>query len=188
MITHSILEAWDVVVTALASLVGQVQTDTHIEADDDKRQYVTKSGARAQSQIVEETAPFELATGPFGIFSEQPDVTAIEEGRAFQVSQDGESIFQVRFELQVTGPIDIGIGIVLVVHVETARTDAADREGADTVGATDIELFVIRRGPGIAIAVDGARHDAADQMMFWGQLMVIPEFSGSFDELRKGVA
>lgn len=188
MITHSILEAWDVVVTALACLVGQVQTDTHIEADDDKRQYVTKSGARAQSQIVEETAPFELATGSFGIFSEQPDVTAIEEGRAFQVSQDGESIFQVRFELQVAGPIDIGIGVVLVVHVEAARADAPDREGADAVGAANIELLVVGRGAGVAVAVDGACHDTADQVMPRGQLMVVAELGGSLDELGEGVA
>ena len=45
MITHSILEAWDVVVTALASLVGQVQTDTHIETDHDKVHVITKPKA-----------------------------------------------------------------------------------------------------------------------------------------------
>ena len=188
MVAHAFLEAGDVVVARLARLVGQVQADAHVETDDQEVHVVANAEARAQRQVFQEASGLEAAAGAVGIVAHQPDVAAVEEGGPTQVAHDGEAILQVGLELDVARAVDVGILVVVAALVVAARSDAADGEGAHTVGAADIELLVVRSGARVAIAIDGARHDAPHEVLLVAQEAGVARLGRSFYKLSEGVA
>lgn len=45
VVTHAVLEFRDIVIAFLSGIVREVQTDTHVETDDDKGEVVTQAEA-----------------------------------------------------------------------------------------------------------------------------------------------
>ena len=45
MVTHAVLEFRDIVIAFLSGIVREMQTDTHVETDDDKGEVVTQAEA-----------------------------------------------------------------------------------------------------------------------------------------------
>ena len=99
-----------------------------------------------------------------------------------------ERTFQIGFKLDVTCPVDVGIGVLLIHIAITSRTDAPDGKGPDAVGSTDIELLVVGRGTGVAVTVNGTCHHPAYQMGLLAHGPIIAGLQGSLDELGKGIA
>ena len=48
VVTHAVLEFRDIVIAFLSGIVREVQTDTHVETDDDKGEVVTQAEAGSQ--------------------------------------------------------------------------------------------------------------------------------------------
>ena len=92
-----------------------------------------------------------------------------------QVAQDREAVFQIGFELDVAGLIQIAV--FRVGRAVTARPDASDRESPDTVGAADIELFAVRSRDRIAVAVCDSGHQASYQVLLLSEIIVVPYFA-----------
>ena len=48
VVTHAVLEFRDIVIAFLSGIVREMQTDTHVETDDDKGEVVTQAAAGSQ--------------------------------------------------------------------------------------------------------------------------------------------
>ena len=120
------------------------------------------------------------------VFTDQPDVTGVYECSPVQVAQDRETIFEVGFELQVAGLVEVAVSSLF--GKVTARADRTDRKGTQTVGSPDIKLFAIGSNPGVPVTVDGTRHHASDQMLVMADLIIVAYLGCPFYELGKLVS
>ena len=120
------LEAGDVEIARLPGVVREVEGDAPVETDDEEAEVVSQADARAQRQIVEEFGELELhlveedlfafillfrrdvmtiliiASGIFIYGNElvaiqSPYVACIEEAGAFEVAEEGCSVFEVGY-------------------------------------------------------------------------------------------
>ena len=144
VVTHAVLEFRDIVIAFLSGIVREVQTDTHVETDDDKGEVVTQAEAGSQARSLRSLPHFSCPPGTIRIVSDQPDVAAVEEGSPMQVAKDREAVFEVGLEFKITRTVDVSVFIVVAVLVVTSGTDAADRKSTDAIRSADVELLVIR--------------------------------------------
>ena len=116
------------------------------------------------------------------VVTDQPDITGIDKSRPVQVAQDRETVFEIGFELQVAGLIQITV-CILFLRTIAARTNRTDRESTQAVRPTNIELLVVRRYAGISVTIDSSRHHTADQVLVMTDLIIVTDLRRSFHEL-----
>ena len=189
MHAQPIAEIRDVVVPALARIIGHMEGDATIDADDEELQVVAQTEACPECEVLQEAAPLHLPARAARVVVYRPDIPGIEEGGSVQIAEDGEAVLEVGFQLQVAGLVDVAV-LVGSVGDEASGADAADGKCADAVGAADVELLVVgcRVVLRVAVAVDDTRHESADEVVPLLELVVVADFRRELDKLGEGIA
>ena len=187
--SETVLETGNVVVALLVRVrIGGVQADAEVGADDQVADVVAQSEARSQRDVVQEAFPFEFGPGTFGVFLQQPDVSGVEEDGPVEPAHDAEAVFDVGFQFKVARLVEVAVAVVRGRAV-AARAERPDGEGADAVGAADVELFAVRHHLRIAIGVARADEETRRQPVVAAADAVVElHFADLLDELRKTVA
>ena len=147
MQSHTVFEPGNVVITALAGVVGYVEGDTPVQTQHKEGEVVADTYTCAQRNAVEELAGIDIATGAGFVLAHEPYVAGVEEGgtvevTAQEVGQDAETVLYVGLELDVARLVYIRV-LRVGGRMEMPWTDRTDGEGTNAVGSAHIELFVV---------------------------------------------
>ena len=119
-----------------------MQTDTHVDAEQDVGQVHADAGAPGGGQAFREGRHFQhgaIVRSRFGIV---PDIADIDESGSFQAPEQRETILDIGFQTDIAGLVRDDEGLV---EGGTARTDAAGLPAAETARAAGIELLFERQ-------------------------------------------
>ena len=78
-----------------------MEADSAIYPHDDELQIVAQSHSRTEREVLQETAPLQLAAGTVRVFVNQPNIAGIEESGPLQIPKNREAVLQVGFKFQV---------------------------------------------------------------------------------------
>ena len=84
-----------------------MDADAEVEAQDEEVQVIAYAYAGAEGDGLAEVGHVDFAAGLLLIVTDEPDVAGVNEGGAVQVGDDGEAVFDVGFELEVAGLVDV---------------------------------------------------------------------------------
>ena len=151
-----VLEAVDVVESALACVVRHVKTDTPIQAQHQEFEVVTETDARAHCQLAIEAAEAEIARlhrlcKALLIDVVVPHIASIEKQGGVETAKQATAVFKVEPQLDVTVLEHVGHLAVAGVQHKPARTHPTQGEGTQVVGTAHIEL--LGKGGIVAVAV-----------------------------------
>ena len=177
-------EAAHIVVAALAGIVGRMDTDSYIESEDEEVKVVAQAGACAEGDILEELAGVDGSTRTGRIGLHEPGITCIEEDGPFEVAHDGETVFSVEFELDVTDLIDITP--LRVRWMVAARTYRSNAKSTNTVSTSHIEEVGIRCHRRVAVAPYGSEEGTGSNIAACGDGEGVAVLGRELQILSKG--
>ena len=142
MKAQTILKFRDIVVSALARFVWNMQGNTQVETNHQEGQIVAYTYPGIQGKALRKVLQGELSTRTIRVFPHQPYIAGIEEGCSIQIAKYRETILHIGFELDVSRLVEIAILGVLSRIIGT-RTDGTNGKGTKAIGTSDVELFAI---------------------------------------------
>ena len=110
---QAILELGDVVIAALACVIGDMDAYTQVGTHNDHRHVESQTHTSAQRQLIEEITHLELAAGTVIIILQQPDIAGIQEYSALEVAQNRETVLGIGFKLESSGLVIISVAITI---------------------------------------------------------------------------
>ena len=182
MKAECIPEGRSIKISSTVGRVREMQRITDVEPKDEHVHIVTKAYTGTRSDIVEKMFPFELSTGTCMIVTHKPDISHIEEDRSIQITDQSETVFGIRFELNIADLIDICIRIV-TIGGKTSGTYATDRKSTDAVCSAYIELLAVRCLHGVAVTVNHTATDTESKSVITVNIMVVTKFGRDFQKL-----
>ena len=159
-----------------------MQCHSPVETEYKEVQVVTQTGTGTQSNLFREILQRQLSIRTVFILTHQPDITCIEKNSSVQVAENTEAVFHVCFHTDIAHVVDIGILFLFIGWIATGP-DTAGRIGTDTVGATNIELFGIRRSRCISVGPDYSSCNTGSNHLVLVYPVVIAEFRIQLQEL-----
>ena len=128
-----LLEAWNVVESALTSIVWQMQTDSPIHSNHKHSHIVADTHSSAYSQLLVELIKLEgLERGKIGIL--HPDITGIQEQRSFKLPEKSSTLLCIQIQLQISRLVD-EVDSAIISFIFT-RTQFSDSPSSHRVGTT----------------------------------------------------
>lgn len=189
MESQPVLETLNVVIAPPVGVrIGRVDADAEVGAQHQVADVVAQAESRAEGDLVPESPPLEFGARPQGVVLQQPDVARIEEQSAVEASHDAEAEFDVGLELEVARLIQVAVAIARGRTV-ASRADRPHGEGADAVGAADVELLAVGHHLGVAVGIPHPHEKARGQPVVAASEAVKDlHLAHVADELRKAVA
>jgi hypothetical protein len=116
------------------------------------------------------------------LFTQQPHISRVQKSCPVQITQDRETVFHIRFQLHISGFIQITILFIF----GTIRTgaDRAHCKRTDTVSSPNIELLAVRRYSLVPICIQNSPHQTSGYMLFLSDFKQTTHFRCHFQELR----
>ena len=189
----SILETPDVVESALARVVRNMQTDAPVEPDDEEVQVVAQPDTSSHSKVFERAPEFEIRIIKLfidflvaEIAVNIPDIAHVQEDGTFQITRQTCPIFKITLQLHVTILHQIRVLSVFIAG-ENARSEASDGESTDAVGSAHVETLAERRRRTVSVTVDQARTGMGHQLRRIAQAPPFGEICFHLDELRERI-
>lgn len=97
---QAVFELGDVVVSALACIVGGMDANAQIGTNHDHAHVKSQTQTSAHSQLVEEFLHSQLAALALGVILEQPHIASVEKYGSVQVAQYREAVLPVVFKFE----------------------------------------------------------------------------------------
>ena len=187
METEGVPELAHVVVAGVPRVVGGMDADADIEADDEEGEVVAQTEASAESYFTAEVVEVDATSGATGVFLQEPDVTGIDEHGSVELADEGEAVFEVGLEAEVTHLVEVTVAGVL--GVVAAGAYGAYAEGADGVGSTYGEEVVVGGCGGVPVGIDRATVKAEDEVgLGVEEAETLDKLSGETQVLGEGYA
>lgn len=183
-----VLEFTDVEVAAITRLVGRMQPDAEVAADNQHPYIDAEAYTGSGSEIAQERRCFQFSSRTVGVFLKQPYVAGVEENGAVERPEKRETVFDVELELECTRLVEVAVDLI-GRHAEGTGAYGTHGKSADRIGASAIELLGIGNLGGVSVSVGRTDGHAADEpVVAVAETTVIDKLGLSFDELgERGV-
>jgi len=107
VVAEGLAKTGHVVVAPLAGIVGGMDANAEVEADDKEVQVVAYAYACSERYLLAKVLEGELAARLVLGLPKQPDITRIEEGSTLQMADNREAVLEVGLQLQVAHLVNV---------------------------------------------------------------------------------